>query len=1219
MAVTGTFITHGGFEIIRDAWLYISNLMNNPQYHSAITAIFLAGVVLGATMGPWRNFLRAFDWYGWMLSAMGALFMYGLMFQAGFHGWHLTGKMVVRDDVLNKSQTIDNLPAGLVAMASALNHAQVGMEKLIESTITGPYTSDTSEVALSTKMLREATTGKLKATMFELLPEQFIRSVWSYIEKDLSYVASANPEVAEELKKTSDLKQAYSDGANPAILDVVTWLDRNGNPQNYSETVDGKDAWDRIKAFMDHRWPDIMSRFCIQFGFDSSALSINACKRMLNNALNSFLVSGKTADNFTKDILLGSMWNKYLEQLDSNIALSNILSSMRTQSTLTSTGISAEQWLPHLKIVITALVIGITPVVMLLVASTFYFSAARFLFSLYLWLLMWAVMDKVAEGFWIAYSQHVWDAVNWANGGAGVGVLAQDMYWALASQTLAVLGGMRSVSMMLAGVTTYGIFGFGGSMLAHLAGGIVAQVGSGASQGASAVHPSREAEVRVSQQAAYQTEWAAQNRAMSSADWFGLGTATARQNQMKIGQYGSLDGVTAERAGYQQARDMLAKTDVLERLTDGDILLKTAQEYAQGIAKGRRTEMAAERYGTDMITAEGIMSGVQSLGSLTTEQKEKVLDDVFGKGFSTFIKNYAKKNNLDYEKVLSGFDDLRIKAGVPGSVVDAQGVVQKQGLKAFAAYLKNLGKTETAAGLMQTLMESQQGKGEGRVALDVLGTYEGAALMNTQAGSEFRRYDLVHDKFGVQMPISWKEIEQNPILKETMDAMYEQAKAEHRWGFLDWMKWAEKHPNEEFYLEYQRGRNGKFAQVWVKNQFGSERTDVWNQKGNIRLNIGGVKVPASGWMEQRGETIIASGSMGKMSVGYLLKGLRKAGDQEGADKVKALFDRMRPDDRVAFEAIYGKDGKLAKLIVGNQVVADRTRSFKNMDVFKEKSETDIMPYHSTVETAWEFLHGNDLVAQRYVEQAQNYGTRALQYQAVQEAKAVEQFFKHQGAIKSQFSLSGGGSLHGNPPRELANAAAGPIGVLGEWAAEKYLDIKPDAYAKIDLSRFNTEQFGHDLLYYQFRQIQEHALRASQIGGKTDWGLFKETYERNANQFWKQINALAEGKDPSQFGASSIFGEPIAAFKRYFQQAKGNFAEAYKKWQAYMKERYGEGSEALKGASPGASRSQGENIGSPDNPLDISAFAGRLGMKTEGARRKDHKPPHKLKQQKNPES
>ena len=563
MAYTGVFVTHGGFEIIRDAWLYISNLINTPGYRSAITAVFVATIVLGATMGPWRNILYSFGYIGWMTSALGAILMYAAVFQTGFGSWNLSGKVTVRDDVLNKSQTIDNLPAGLVAMATSLNHAQVKMEKLIESTITGPYTTDTSEVALSTKMLREATTGKLKATIFELLPEQFLRSVWSYIVKDLSYVASADPDVAEELSKTDSLVKAYKDGANPAILDVVSWLDSSGAPMNYSETVDGGEAWRRIQLFMQNQWPDIMSKFCIQFGFDSSNTSINACKQMLDNAINSFLVSGKTSTDLTKDILLGSLWNKYLEQLDSNVALSNILSSMRTQSSLTSTGISAEQWMPHLKIVLTALIIGITPIVLLFSASTFYLSAARFLLSLYLWLLMWAVMDKVAEGFWIGYSQHVWDAVKWVAGGAGgagVGVLAQDMYWGIASQTLAVLGGMRSVSMMLAGVTTYGIFGFGGSMLAHLVGGVAGQVSSGAGAGAGAVHPSHEAQTKVSQESAHQQEWAGQSGLMGPGDWYTYGMGEARRKQMFGAEYAHLSQPTAVDMGYQEMRKRLANT-----------------------------------------------------------------------------------------------------------------------------------------------------------------------------------------------------------------------------------------------------------------------------------------------------------------------------------------------------------------------------------------------------------------------------------------------------------------------------------------------------------------------------------------------------------------------------------------------------------------------------------------------------------------------------------
>ena len=476
-----------------------------------------------------------------------------------------------------------------------------------------------------------------------------------------------------------------------------------------------------------------------------------------------------------------------------------------------------------------------------------------------------------------------------------------------------------------------------------------------------------------------------------------------------------------------------------------------------------------------------------------------------------------------------------------------------------------------------------------------------SGIITEQTGAETRSYDLWNQKYEGHAQFGWKDIQKDPYLKELIGDLEKQAEANNWRSALGWIKEMREHPDRSFYFHWHRDRRGRFTLAHVRRGSDKEDIDLLRQTGQLTVKLKGGEIQrVAGYMEKAGDYTKISGVLNEPQVEQLRQALLNSGNTDAAEKVKELYLSLKgKQNSFHFDMELGKDGSLARLKLGNEVIVDRMRAYRDEDLVRVKSETDVMPYHSTPDTAWEFLQGNELVAERYMEQAKNYGTRALQYQAVQEAKAVEQFLRHQGIITTDSSVSGSGTLRLNPAREAAEAAAGLPGALGEWALEKLLDVKPEVRGDLSLSRANMEKFIHDLFYYQFRHIQEHALRASQIGGKIDWELFKKTYERNAHEFWRQMSALAEGKSPSEFGASSIIGEPIAALRRYLKEAKGNLSEAYSRWKEDMERRYGEELETPAGTSSAPSQQRQEHgVGTPEKPLDVTPFAGKLGMKSE---------------------
>ena len=208
----------------------------------------------------------------------------------------------------------------------------------------------------------------------------------------------------------------------------------------------------------------------------------------------------------------------------------------------------------------------------------------------------------------------------------------------------------------------------------------------------------------------------------------------------------------------------------------------------------------------------------------------------------------------------------------------------------------------------------------------------------------------------------------------------------------------------------------------------------------------------------------------------------------------------------------------------------------------EKEEADIAPYQSTPQTARAFMEGYSSAAYAYTQQAEEHGDAALRYQAVMATKAVEDFFKQTGIIQTDTNVSGSGGLKVSPST-----------TIGRLILKGLLGVDPEVKAGLKLSRENLERLQHDLIYYSIRNIQNQALEAATVGGKTDWNMFREIYQGEMQKFWTNINALAEGKDPSQFGASAILGEPWAKLKEYYHEFKGDLEKAYSEWKKDMNE------------------------------------------------------------------
>jgi len=224
---------------------------------------------------------------------------------------------------------------------------------------------------------------------------------------------------------------------------------------------------------------------------------------------------------------------------------------------------------------------------------------------------------------------------------------------------------------------------------------------------------------------------------------------------------------------------------------------------------------------------------------------------------------------------------------------------------------------------------------------------------------------------------------------------------------------------------------------------------------------------------------------------------------------------------------------VAKFVMGNEVIVGRRSEFSAVDATKELTQREF-EYRLNKEAMRKFMHGYD--SWKEAKESPTVKRLALdaltspiaaEEQILRAAEAAGDLVKHEGQIATRTDVAGSGGIQISSKDQIAGFlfAAGT-------------GLSAHAEANLKLSRNNIEQLKYNLLYSSLYKAYYDAIKASTINGQIDRDAFVENYWSNMHKFYEELRAIAQGKDPSQFGASSIIGEPLAAFRRAWNNNKG---------------------------------------------------------------------------------
>ena len=196
---------------------------------------------------------------------------------------------------------------------------------------------------------------------------------------------------------------------------------------------------------------------------------LTQCEDTLANTVNWLQGASFAALDIHRQMLYGQTLNNALLQASPDVAMT-VLASRNTGSSLVGAGLLANQWIPALRAVVTAVTIGLIPFLVIFLPTPLMSKAATTIVGFFIWLTAWGVTDAVVHTFGMDFGKKALYevAVN------QLGLSALMNFSTGGMKALAIFGALRWAGVMLATVLTGMLVRMGGSVLGQLSRQVIA-------------------------------------------------------------------------------------------------------------------------------------------------------------------------------------------------------------------------------------------------------------------------------------------------------------------------------------------------------------------------------------------------------------------------------------------------------------------------------------------------------------------------------------------------------------------------------------------------------------------------------------------------------------------------------------------------------------------------------------------------------------------------
>ncbi len=462
------FYTYGGFEPVTNAFLKISLIFSDANYKSLFYTVIVIGMLFGgiATFFAIARGSRTSP-LAWAIPAiLGVLIFFALIIPQG--------NITVYDPVVNRFQTISGVPDGIVAVAGTLNLIERGLIDIIYTSAT-PYSHRYQDFAGGTGF-----NVLLKSTGFPLkLPNQYMdKSLRNYMN-DCLFFELMRPGTSLSTNdinsNSTNFLNEFAQAQNPAIF--TTFYDDNPSDRT-GTTMSCTQAWTNINSYLSNplNFTEMVEYTCANSGFNPSDMNeMNKCRDTLRTYIDVVFggAMGITEEHFLRQAYMAKVLNDVLLKNDPDLPL-RVIANRNTMISGIGIGLIANDWLPIIRAVVTAVVIGLMPFFIIFIPTPVVGRALGIIIGFFIWLVSWGVTDAVVHGLSMDLTVNAFERIR----DNQLGLVSMMYFPDESMKALGVFGMMRSFGIMIATVITTMLVKFGSHALAVMAGSLIGTVQS---------------------------------------------------------------------------------------------------------------------------------------------------------------------------------------------------------------------------------------------------------------------------------------------------------------------------------------------------------------------------------------------------------------------------------------------------------------------------------------------------------------------------------------------------------------------------------------------------------------------------------------------------------------------------------------------------------------------------------------------------------------------
>ncbi|EKA5326717.1 conjugal transfer protein TraG N-terminal domain-containing protein [Salmonella enterica] len=463
LAMDAEYVVMGGFSTIVNAFTRVKLIFNDNQYASMVTAFVVMGMLsallLKAAKGGYEYLEtgKAQMGMGWLgLTMLGTIVYFGLV--------QPKGTVHIYDQSRNQYQAVSGIPDFLILTAGVTNQAYQFFVDM-----------SNRDTATTTRFTGEGTPIKMLLGILNRNGAQFdpyltanVKAMWNQCSP-VAETRGFDPRSLKSGSSVLDVVSALAPLRNQAVYTI--WVSPS-NPQGATVTCD--QAYVSLKSDLGNpaAYGARIADICTKNGYTSgNATQLAECKSRMEDGLQTiFGASGLSLNTAMSNVLVSQAITDAMLQNNPDVA-----TTMLTNRAMINGGmadaITNPEWLSFIMAGVIAIILSVTPLLLLLVFTPLMGKALTLLFGLWIFITSWQIADALLLQ---AGTDEILTAMNDLKS-MGLGIDAVQMGPSSTMKAMSVMASARETALQIAmliaalfGVSAYGLSAFGQKAMSRL-------------------------------------------------------------------------------------------------------------------------------------------------------------------------------------------------------------------------------------------------------------------------------------------------------------------------------------------------------------------------------------------------------------------------------------------------------------------------------------------------------------------------------------------------------------------------------------------------------------------------------------------------------------------------------------------------------------------------------------------------------------------------------